>query len=125
MIVEDEQPFHDLYAEMLEEAGYRIISTYDGYDALSKLEEEKPDLIILDMQLDMMTGDTFLLYLKGDPEQADIPVIVISSYPARKYQSLKDIDPDIVFFDKAAVTKERLIKEIRVRIGQKALLKEG
>jgi CheY-like chemotaxis protein len=116
MIVEDEQRFHDLYKEMLEDTDYGITHAYDGDEALEKLEDKKPDLIILDILLDMVTGDTFLLYLKGMPECAGIPVIVISSYPKREYKSLMDVDPDLVFLDKT-VTKDRLIEEIRARIG--------
>jgi CheY-like chemotaxis protein len=116
MIVEDEQCFHNLYKEMLEDTDYGITHAYDGDEALLKLEEKKPDLIILDMLLDMMTGDTFLLYLKGMPEHADIPVIVISSYYKREYKNLRDVDPDLVFLDKT-VTRDRLIEEIRAKIG--------
>ncbi len=117
MIVEDEQSFHDLYTAMLEDMDYGIIHAYDGDDALSKLEEEKPDLIILDIVLDMMTGDTFFLYLKSMPEFADIPVIVISSFPKQNYKSLKDVEPNLVFLDKT-VTNEKLIEEIKAKIGQ-------
>ncbi|MHC4182117.1 MAG: response regulator [Planctomycetota bacterium] len=116
MIVEDEQSFHDLYTAMLEDMDYRIIHAYDGDDALSKLEEKKPDLIILDIVLDMMTGDTFFLYLKSMPEFADIPVIVISSFPKQNYKSLKDVEPNLVFLDKT-VTNEKLIEEIKAKIG--------
>ncbi len=116
MIVDDDQTFHDIYAEMLEDTDYRLIHAYDGDEALSKLEQEKPDLIILDILMDMVTGDTFFLYLKGMPECADIPVIVISSYPKREHKGLKDVDPDLVFLDKT-VTKEKLIDEIKARIG--------
>lgn len=116
MIVEDDQSFHDLYTEMLEDTDYGIIHTYDGYEALSKLEEKKPDLIILDIILDTMTGDTFFLHLKGMPDYADIPVIIVSSLPKPEYQSLRDVDPDLVFLEKS-VTRERLIKEIGVKIG--------
>lgn len=41
MIVEDEQSFHNLYEEILEDSDYEIIHTYDGDDALAKLEEKK------------------------------------------------------------------------------------
>ena len=116
MIVEDDQIFHDIYAEMLEDTDYRLIHAYDGNEALSKLEQEKPDLIILDIVLDMVTGDTFLLYLKSMPECADIPVIIISSQPKREYKSLKDVEPNLIFLDKT-VTKEKLIEEINARIG--------
>lgn len=120
MIVEDDQSFHDLYTEMLEDTDYGIIRAYDGDDAWTKLEDKKPDLIILDMLLDMMTGDTFFLYLKGQPEYTSIPVIIVSSFPKRKYINLMDVDPNLVFLDKT-VTKEKLIDEINARIGQKMI----
>ncbi len=116
MIVEDDQSFHDLYTAMLEDTDYGIIHAYDGDDALAKLEEEKPDLIILDMLMDLVTGDTFFLYLKGMSECADIPVIIISSQPKRSYKSLRDVEPNLTFLDKT-ITKENLIEEINVRIG--------
>jgi CheY-like chemotaxis protein len=115
MIVEDEHPFHELYTAMLEDTDYEIIHVYDGEEALSILEEKKPDLIILDILLDMMTGDSLFLYLKGMPEYADIPVIVISNFPARDYRSLRDMEPNLVYLEKP-VEKERLIEEIKAKI---------
>ena len=44
MIVDSEQPFHDLYTKMLEGSNYRMVNVYDGYEALSRLEEKRPDL---------------------------------------------------------------------------------
>jgi CheY-like chemotaxis protein len=116
MIVDDEQVFHDLYTEMLEDTDYRLIHAYDGDDALLELEKEKPDLIILDMLLDMITGETFFLYLKSMPDCADIPIIVLSCSTKRDYKNLLKMDPGIVFLDKA-VTSERLIGEIKKKIG--------
>lgn len=116
MIVEDEQAFHDLYTMMLEDTGYEIIRAYDGDEALSKLEERKPDLIVLDILLDLVTGDTFFLYIKGMPEYADIPVIVSSSFSPKAYKNLKEMDPNLVFLEKP-FTKEKLIDEIKAKIG--------
>ncbi len=116
MIVDDDQVFHDLYTEMLEDTDYRLIHAYDGDEALLKLEDEKPDLFILDMLMDMMTGDTVFLYLKSMPEYEKIPVIIISAQPKRSYKSLKDVDSNITILDKT-VTGERLIQEIKEQIG--------
>ncbi len=116
MIVEDDQSFHDLYTAMLEDTDYRIIRAYDGDDAWAKLEEKKPDLIILDILLDMVTGDTFFLYLKGIPEYEDIPVIIVSSSHKRDYKNLRDVDPNHVFLNKT-VAREKLIEEIKTKIG--------
>ena len=116
MVVDDDQVFHDLYTELLEDTDYRLIHTYDGDDALMALEQEKPDLIILDIVMDMVTGDTFFLYLKSMSECADIPVIIISSQRKRDYKSLKDIEPNLTYLDKT-VTKEKLLDEIKAKIG--------
>jgi len=97
---------------MLENTDYEIISVYDGEEALLKVEETRPDLIITDILLNMMTGDTLILHLKSIPEYADIPVIVVSSYPAHAYNNLKQIDPDLIYLEKAYLVKERLLEEI-------------
>ena len=116
MIVEDEEAFQDIYTIMLEDTDYEIIRAYDGDEALSKLEEKKPDLIILDILLDLVTGDTFFLYIKGMPEYADIPVIVSSSFSPKAYKNLKEMDPDLVYLEKP-FSKEKLIEEIKAKIG--------
>ena len=112
LIVEDEQSFHDLYKEMLEGNGYDIISVYDGDEAMEKVEQEKPDLIITDVLLNMVTGDTFLLWLKGMPEYADVPVIIVSAYSQRDYKSLEHINPNLVYLEKGNLTEKILLKEV-------------
>ncbi len=117
MIVEDEQAFHNLYEQILEGTDSEITHAYDGDEALAKLEDNKPDLIILDILLDMMTGDTFFLYLKGMPEYADIPVIIVTGACKRAYKSLRGIDPNLVVLDKVAI-EEKLIATIETKIGE-------
>jgi len=68
------------------------------------------------MLMDMMTGDTVFLYLKSMPGCEGIPIIVISAQPKRTYKSLKDVDQNLTFLDKT-VTKEKLIQEIKTKIG--------
>ncbi|MGR3175604.1 MAG: response regulator [Candidatus Scalindua sp.] len=113
MIVEDEHTFHELYEKMLEDTNYELIRAYDGSEALSKLHEVKPDIIILDMLMDMMTGDTFFLLLKSMPEFADIPVIIISSLPESEFKNLRKLDPNLIYIDKMDVTRQRLFNELR------------
>lgn len=113
MIVEDEPLFHELYEKILEDTNYEFIRAYDGSEALSKLQEKKPDIIILDMLLDMVTGDTFFLHLKSMPEFADIPVIIISAFPKSEFKNLRELDPNLIYIDKLHVTRERLFNELR------------
>ena len=116
MIVEDEKAFHDLYRIMFEGRDYDISYVYDGDTAMEKLEEDRPDLIILDMLLDMVTGDTFFLHLKGMAEYADIPVIIISAFSEKQYKNLKKVDPNLVYIEKSYLTKERLLEEVEKKL---------
>ncbi|MHC4138687.1 MAG: response regulator [Planctomycetota bacterium] len=115
MIIEDDQSFHDLYTELLENTDYKITCTYDGDEAMEKLEEGKPDLIILDMLLDLMAGDTFFHLIRNIPEYTEIPIIVVSGYPEQAYAILNNGDQNLAFLNKTEVC-ERLIGEINSRI---------
>ncbi len=115
MIVEDDCHYQELYATLLEDTDYEIIRAYDGDEALELLEKKKPDLIILDIVLDMVTGDTFFLYLKGMPDCTDIPIIVVSNASKRDYRNLLDLDPNLTFLDKASVA-DILTKEIKTKL---------
>src|SRR3989338_8978591 len=116
MIVEDEKAYHDLYRIIFEGKGYDINYAFDGDEAMQILEQNTPDLIILDMLLDMITGDTFFLHMKGMPEYADIPVIIISAFSKKQYKNLKNIDPNLVYIEKTYLTKEKLLEEVEKKL---------
>ncbi len=116
LIVEDEESFHILYKAMLDDMGYDIVSAYDGDEALKKVEQETPDLVITDILMDMVTGDTFLLYLKGMPEHADTPVIIISAFSKKEYKNLMEIDPNLVYIEKSKLTEDRFVAEVEKKL---------
>ncbi len=116
LIIEDEEPFHTLYKAMLEDNDYDIISAYDGDEAMEKVVQEKPDLIITDILMDMVTGDTFFLYLKGMPEHADTPVIIISAFSQKEYKGLMAIDPNLVYIEKSKLTEEKLVAAVEGKL---------
>ncbi len=117
MIVDDEREFQEIYTIMLEDRGYNLIYAYDGDEAMQMLDDNIPDLIILDMIMDMVTGDTFFLHLKGFQEFSDIPIIIISSMPQKQFNNLKEMDPKLVYLNKADLTKDRLIEEVDKKLG--------
>ncbi len=69
-------------------------------------------MIITEIVLSMMTGDTLFLYVKSMPEYEEIPVIMISNVSSKPYKSLKDIDPNLTFLQKAYLTREGLLEEV-------------
>ncbi len=116
MIVEDEKNYQDLYKSVLEDRSYDIICAFDAHEAMKKLDEYKPDLIILNLHLDVVTGSSFFLYLNSRPKYTDIPVIIISAFPQRKYKWLKKVDPNLVYIEKTYLTAEILLEGVEKKL---------
>jgi len=119
MIVDAEQSFHERYVSMLEDTGYEIIHAYTAEEALLVLEKRRPDLIITEIVLDLMTGDTLFLHVKSMSTHENIPFILVGSISLKPYKSLMDVDPNLVFLDKKSMTKTKLIEEIKAQTGEK------
>ncbi len=117
MIIDDERDFQEIYAGMLEGRDYNLIYAYDGEEAMQMLNDNIPDLIILDMMMNMATGYAFFLHLKGFQKFSDIPVIIISSIPQKQYKSLIKTDQTLIYINKADLTKERLLEEVDKKLG--------
>jgi len=60
LIVEDEQLLNDAYKIVLQKEGYTALSAFDGQEALEIAENEKPNLILLDLRMPVMSGLEFL-----------------------------------------------------------------
>ncbi len=78
LLVDDEEGIQMLYREEFEDEGYVVSSAYTGEEALQKLEQESPDLVILDIQMPGMNGVETLRQIKMiDPT---LPVILSTAY---------------------------------------------
>ena len=78
LVVDDEENIRLLYKEELEDDGYQVCLASSAEDAMKKVDEEKPDIITLDIKMPGMDGIEFLRILKE--EKKDIPVILCSAY---------------------------------------------
>jgi twitching motility two-component system response regulator PilG len=79
LVVEDSSTTRKVIAITLSRRGYRVIEAADGLEALSKISEERPDLIMLDVILPKMDGYEILSIIKKNKEFKDIPVIMLTS----------------------------------------------
>jgi two-component system cell cycle response regulator DivK len=80
MIVEDNELNMKLFHDLLDAHGYRTLQTRTGMEALRLAREQRPDLILMDIQLPGMDGLTATRHLKADPTTRDIPVLAVTSY---------------------------------------------
>jgi twitching motility two-component system response regulator PilG len=79
LVVEDSSTTRKVISITLSRQGYRVVEAADGLEALSKISEERPDLIMLDVILPKMDGYKILSIIKGNKEFKDIPVIMLTS----------------------------------------------
>lgn len=79
LIVEDDAFFQKFYTTKLTEKGFEIFLAIDGEDALQKITEVKPDLVLLDIIMPKIDGFEVLTVIKENPETRNIPIIVFSS----------------------------------------------
>ncbi len=78
LLVDDEESIQIVYREEFEDEGYEVISAIDGSIGLQKFKEEKPDIVILDIQMPGINGIEVLRQMKMI--NGDIPVILSSAY---------------------------------------------
>lgn len=79
MIVEDDRLLRDMMSRKLEKEGYEVILVVDGSEAESKIKEERPDVVLLDLILPGVNGFEILEAIKKDDNLKDIPVIILSN----------------------------------------------
>ncbi|MDN8782706.1 response regulator, partial [Staphylococcus aureus] len=72
LVVDDEQSIVTLLKYNIEQAGYQVIVAYDGVQALEKVNEEKPDLVVLDVMLPEKDGIEVCKTIRSDKNQVPI-----------------------------------------------------
>lgn len=79
LIAEDERDIRDLIEFTLQYAGHEVIKVANGVEAVEKVPETKPDLILLDVQMPRMTGYEACRQLKTMDGVKDIPIVFLSA----------------------------------------------
>ena len=79
IVVDDNPDIVNIVKTILEGKGYNVMCAYSGAELFTKLKERKPDLIILDIMMPEMDGLEVLTRLKGVPETASLPVILLTA----------------------------------------------
>ena len=91
IVVDDDKSIQMLYAEELTGEGYDVITRGDGCGLLDLIEQEKPELIVMDIRLGEQSGLDLLQDVRNT--YYNLPVILCTAYPAFKYD-LKSIAAD-------------------------------
>lgn len=80
LVVEDNKASSDLMAYLLKAAGNTVITCSDGADAIAIASREHPQVIVMDLQLDRMSGLEAAAVLAADPKLRTIPRVAVTAY---------------------------------------------
>ena len=80
LIVEDNELNMKLFNDLLVAHGYRVIQTRNGFDALELARKQRPDLVLMDIQLPEVSGLEVTKWLKDDETLRHIPVIAVTAF---------------------------------------------
>jgi CheY-like chemotaxis protein len=81
LVVDDEWAIAELLTDLLGDEGFHVTTAGNGKQALGKISDRRPDLILLDFMMPIMDGPATLRALAADARTAGIPVVMMSSLP--------------------------------------------
>ena len=80
LIVDDDARIRALMARLLETSGYKAVEAANGKEALARMRQRRPCVILLDLQMPIMDGLEFRRQQLADAELADVPVICVTGF---------------------------------------------
>jgi chemosensory pili system protein ChpA (sensor histidine kinase/response regulator) len=88
MVVDDSLTVRRVTQRLLEREGYRVLLAKDGVDALEQLQETRPELMLVDIEMPRMDGFDLTRNVRGDERTREIPIIMITSRSADKHRNV-------------------------------------
>jgi two-component system, cell cycle response regulator DivK len=80
LYVEDNEYNRKIVRQLLSRTTYRLMEAVDGESGLAMIRQERPDLVLMDVQLPKMSGLEVTHALRTDATTADIPIIMVTSF---------------------------------------------
>jgi two-component system, cell cycle response regulator DivK len=80
LVVEDHEDNRQILRDLLASVGYEMLEAEDGERGVAAASAERPDLILMDIQLPILDGYEATRRIKADPALRSIPIIVVTSY---------------------------------------------
>lgn len=111
LVVEDNAENQALVTRFLRREGYLVIHAPNGLVGVEKAQTEKPDLILMDLNLPELDGWEATRRIKADPETVKIPVIALTAH-AYEADAIKALDAGCDGYETKPVAYQRLMKKI-------------
>lgn len=86
MVVDDSVTVRKVTGRLLERHGMNVLTAKDGVDAMALLQEHRPDVLLLDIEMPRMDGFEVATQIRHDPTLEDLPIIMITSRTGQKHR---------------------------------------
>jgi len=86
MVTDDSVTVRKVTTRLLERNGYEVMTAKDGMDAVARLEDRRPDLMLLDIEMPRMDGFEVAMHMRHDERLKDVPIIMITSRTGEKHR---------------------------------------
>lgn len=86
MVVDDSVTVRKVTGRLLERHGMNVLTAKDGVDAMALLQEHRPDILLLDIEMPRMDGFEVATQVRHDPQLKDLPIIMITSRTGQKHR---------------------------------------
>jgi two-component system cell cycle response regulator DivK len=80
LVVDDQEDLRGVLRDLLSGSGYTVIEAADGEAGVTKAKSDRPDLILMDIQMPVIDGYEATRRIKSDPDFKPIPIVAVSSY---------------------------------------------
>ncbi|MGG5889041.1 response regulator [Falsiroseomonas sp. HC035] len=115
LLVEDHEEIWDFLSRRLRRRGFDVVLAHDGQAGVDKVRSDRPDLVLLDMNLPVMDGWTAARALKADPGTAAIPIIALTAHALAGDRD-KALEAGCDDYHPKPVDFSRLLEQIAARL---------
>jgi two-component system cell cycle response regulator DivK len=118
LVVEDQEDLRGVLRDLLTGSGFEVAEAGDGHAGVAKAKSERPDLILMDIQLPGIDGYEAARQIKADPDLKATPIIAVSSF-AMKGDEQKARASGCDDYVTKPYSPMQLLRLIRSRLGEK------
>jgi CheY-like chemotaxis protein len=119
LLVEDHEEIWDFLSRRLKRRGFEVVLAHDGQAAVEKVRAERPEVVLLDMNLPIMDGWTAARTLKADTGTASIPIIALTAH-AMAGDRDKALEAGCDDYHPKPIDFSRLLSQIDAALGRPA-----
>jgi two-component system cell cycle response regulator DivK len=116
LLAEDDEFSRDMLVRRLERHGFEVICAADGKEALQSARQNRPDLILMDLDMPVMDGRLAMGALRSDPRTFKIPIIVLTAH-ASPEDVAAAIEAGCQSYEMKPIVMKRLVERIEEILG--------